>query len=137
VTYRYKSSPYASYYRKGEISFSRIVIDPNIGKYDLSFSEGIRTQIANGEYDLNNNTTWILGNQSNKFGYVFNLEKSCSVANNALGVTPEIFDYIYSAFKDKKQFALFVEDYAYIDDVKFELLEKNFDSLSDHESHLS
>ncbi len=137
ITYRYKSSPHSSYYRKGEISFNKIVIDPNIGEYDLSFPEGIRVQLATGDYDRSNNTTWIVDNQSYNFGYRFNLVKACSVSDEALGVTPEVFNHIYSAYKNKKQFALFVEDYAYIDDVKLELLENNFDSLSCYQASVS
>ena len=137
ITYRYKTSPYSSYYRKGEISFNKIVIDPNIGEYDLSFPEGIRMQLLTGEYDRSNNTTWISDNQSYKFGYNFNLNSLCSVSDEALGVSPEVFDYIYSAFKDKKQFALFVEDYAYIDEVKLSLLENNFDSLSCYQASVT
>lgn len=130
VAYLIKSSPYSTYYSKKEVMFNKIVVDPNIGDYDLSFSEGLKNQISKGVIDEIKNTTWINDKNSYTFGYRFNLEKSLSVSDEALGVSQEVFDYIYSSFKNKKQFALFVEDYAFIEDIRKELAEKDFDSLS-------
>lgn len=130
ITYRIKPSPYASYYSRKESMFNKIVVDPNIGNYDLSFPRGIKNQISKGVVDKIKNTTWVNDSKSYTFGYRFNLENALSVSDEALGVSQEVFDYIYSSFKDKKQFALFVEDYAFIEDVKKELAEKDFDSLS-------
>ncbi len=131
IVYRIKNA-YSHYYSRKEVMFNKVVVDPNVGTYDLSFPRGVKNQlIAPGVLiDETNNTTLVIDSKSYNRGYKFNLETNLGVSDEALGVSQEVFDYIYSYYKDKKQFALFVEDYAYIDDVQKTLAENDFDSIS-------
>ena len=131
ITYRFKR-PYSSYYSRKDIMFNKVVVDPNIKDNDLSFSSGVRNQLSGSDVviDKNNNTTIVINNKSYNFGYKFNLNTVSTASDEALGVSQEVFDFIYENYNDKKQFALFVEDYAFIEDVKRTLAEKEFESLS-------
>lgn len=131
ITYRFKR-PYSSYYSRKDIMFNKVVVDPNIKDNDLSFSSGVRNQLSGSDVviDKINNTTIVINNKSYNFGYKFNLSTVSTASDDALGVSQEVFDFIYENYNEKKQFALFVEDYAFIEDVKKTLAEKEFESLS-------
>ena len=58
------------------------------------------------------------------------LDFSCSVAKDAIGVSKEIFYEIYNSIQPSTQFAIYIDDYAYTDDVINGLIDKEFESLS-------
>ncbi|MBQ8293683.1 MAG: ATP-binding cassette domain-containing protein [Bacilli bacterium] len=118
------------YYRKRTLSFDKVVYDPNIGSYDLSFDIGRLNAISDARIDNANNTYMVNNKVGEWHSYKFNLENALTVTDNALGVSREVFDYIYQKYQDKKQFALFVSDYAYLDEVQDDLANIGFESLS-------
>lgn len=118
------------YSRRKIMTFDKVVIDPNIGDYDLSFDEGRKNSLSRSYINSNDNTYLVNKGVGEWMSYTLNLEQTLSVSDNALGVSKEVFDYIYRHYREKEQFALFVSDYAYLEEVKDDLYERGFDSLS-------
>lgn len=112
------------------ISFDKIAIDPKIESYDLSFPATSRKSLSEAIKGSGINTTIRCDVNPIYKEYNFKLDGDCSVTSIALGVTQEIFDLIYSYYSNKKQFALFVTDYAYIEDVRLDLAKKGYDAFS-------
>ena len=112
------------------LTFDKIAIDPQIGTYDLSFPATSRKSLSEAMKSSGINTTIRCDVEPVYKNYNFKLSSDCSVTSIALGVSQEIFDLVYSYYSNKKQFALFVEDYAYIEDVRLELAKKGYDAFS-------
>lgn len=132
ITLNYKVIENGRYAYK-RLNLDEIVLDPNIGNYDCSFSETLFNDATKFIFEddlltnLNLNTNYGLKLK-------FNQTTPHNIATNALGVSEELFDKIYSLVKEKKQFAMFIEDYAYLKDVQKDLIECGFDSISCFES---
>lgn len=118
------------YYRKKFLTFDKIVLDPYIEDYDVSFDKGRSNTLREARIDKTNNIYMVHNKVGEWCSYKFNLENPLTVSDNALGVSKKVFDYIYQNYQNKKQFALFVSDYAYLDEVKEDLAMLDFDSLS-------
>lgn len=112
------------------LGFNNIAIDPNIGEYDISFDDG-DLSVVNGAYSVNaNNLSYTINNKTTTITAKYNIIQYHTICEDVLGVSKEFFIEIYNHFKEKTQFAIFVSDYAYLDEVSSRLLDKEFDSLS-------
>lgn len=117
-------------YSLRRLGYMNIAIDPNIDSYDLSFDEGDRSVLLDAAQIRDNNVELNINNKFTQKTLTYNLEKSHTICDNVIGVSKKLFDEIYDNFKDKQQFALFIDDYAYIDEVTDRLFDKDFDSIS-------
>lgn len=112
------------------LGFNNIAIDPNIDEYDISFDDG-DLSVIQGAYSVNaNNLSYTIKNNTTTITAKYKLIKHHTICDDVLGVSTEFFNEIYNHFKEKNQFAIFVSDYAYIDEVTGRLLENDFDSIS-------
>lgn len=121
-------------YKHQRLYFEEIVLDPNIGDYDCSFSKSLFTEAKNYIFTSGINSNFSLGYHSYDLQFKFNQNNAHDVSTNSLGVSLDLFDMIYSFVKEKRQFAVFIEDYAYLKDVQKDLIDKGYDSISCFES---
>lgn len=121
-------------YKHQRLYMEEIVLDPNIGDYNCSFSEALFNDAKKYIFADDYNTNLSLGYYSYDLKFKFNQAAPHNVSTNSLGVSEEVFDMIYSLVKEKKQFAIFIEDYAYLNDVQKDLIDKGYDSISCFES---
>ncbi len=121
-------------YKHQRLYIEEIILDPNIGNYDCSFSKALFNDAKSFIFADGINSNLSLGYYSYDLKFKFNQTSYHDNATNALGVSEYVFDMIYGLVKDKKQFAVFIEDYAYLNDVQKALVEQGYDSLSCFES---
>lgn len=121
-------------YSQRKVYFSEIAIDPNIGEYDISFSEALLNDAKKYIFSSSNNTSFGYQYHTSHYAFNYNQVSGHDISPNALGLSIETFDKLYSIFGERKQFALFIEDYAYINEVQKDLVELEFDSISCFES---
>lgn len=134
ITVNYQVKGAGGAYKHQRFHFDEIVLDPNIGEYDCSFSKALFNDACSYLFSSGTNSNLSFGYYSYDLKLKFNQENCHNIHNNALGVSEDLFDVIYSFVKEKKQFAVFIEDYAYYNDVKKDLLDNGYDSLSCFES---
>lgn len=126
----YIKVPYRSAYgaRENILTFKKIVVDPNIGEYDISFGseqlESLKKSI------IASTRNFYIGDLQQWENYNFNMNSAQTVCSEAVGVSKEVFDKIYALYKEDYQFAIFIEDFAYIDEVQDHLVDKGFTSIS-------
>ncbi len=135
VGYRENNSKY--YTRWKNLVFSKVTIDPTLTGREVSFGESQKNILEKSEY-----TNTIAYKLSNEYVYnecSFNLNKVLSVSSteDAIGLSKEMFEEFYALFKDKTQFAIFISDYAYTNDVQKALIGLNFDSISCYNSSVT
>lgn len=133
ICLNYKQKVNDRYVQK-KLYFSEIAIDPNIGEYDVSFSEALITDAKKYIFSSSNNTSFGYQYHTSHYAFNYNQVSGHDISPNALGLSVETFDKLYSIFGERRQFALFIEDYAYINDVQKDLVELEFDSISCFES---
>lgn len=133
ICLNYKQKVNDRYVQK-KLYFSEIAIDPNIGEYDVSFSKALITDAKKYVFNSSNNASFSYGYYNNLYGFNYNQVSGHDISPNALGLSVETFDKLYNLFGERRQFALFIEDYAYINDVQKDLVELEFDSISCFES---
>lgn len=133
ICLNYKQKVNDRYVQK-KLYFSEIAIDPNIGEYDVSFSEALITDAKKYIFSSSNNTSFGYQYHTSHYAFNYNQVSGHDISPNALGLSIETFDKLYKLFGERKQFALFIEDYAYINEVQKDLVELEFDSISCFES---
>ena len=121
-------------YSQRKLYFSEIAIDPNIGEYDISFSEALLNDAKKYIFSSSNNTSFGYQYHTSHYAFNYNQVSGHDISPNALGLSIETFDKLYKLFGERRQFALFIEDYAYINEVQKDLVELEFDSISCFES---
>lgn len=122
---------------EGEIStrylnLNSIAIDYSLESNKLSLSEENAKSISfikkgttpKTTLRLYKNVKYIYNDVSHQSPY------SSKLNNLTLGVSKELFDEVYKNYKNKTQFAIFIDDYAYTDEVTYELAKLNFESIS-------
>lgn len=119
------------------INFSKIVIDPFLGEYDISVPLNTIQALGKAIPSDENNVTIRYGNYAMYERFNIKMSEALTVASDAVGISQELFNKIYSEFSSKKQFAIFVSDYAYVDDVKAKLSKKGYEGLSCFEAAVS
>ena len=113
------------------LTYNRIAVDPKIDKFDLSFPANDLNILWNANYFPHENV--YLSTKYHKQYYYnqeLNLIYSHKIADGVLGVSEELFNHLYNMIPASCQFALFIEDYAYIDEVQSELAKLGFESIS-------
>lgn len=115
--------------------FNKIVIDPNIGDYDISFGQPTLNTLKQCPIIIEKNNVTILKQGESEvngqaLSYKMNLENALSVSKDAIGLSKENFEEIYAEIKDKTQFAVYIEDYAYTTDVRNELKSLEYEAIS-------
>ncbi len=124
--YKYSYSPMA-YQRT--LNFNKIVIDPNLEGISMSFPKTQKESLLRGFFQDNNGDFRIDENRT-AGDYDVDFSTDLEVTDIAMGVSRELFFQIYETRKNSNQFAVFIEDYAYTDEVRAGLAEKGFDTLS-------
>lgn len=131
ATFYYDEYRYSRYNQRNLV-FNRIVIDPELEGYQMSFPKVQKTVLSFSEIRLRNSNNLFFNNTDNKDWYTIecNLNKVLKVSDAAIGMSYEAFNSFYNYFKNRTQFAVFIDDYAYTDDVIKELNSIGFDALS-------
>ena len=127
---------YYQYHRYVEkfINFNFVVIDPSLGKNEMSFPL-TQMQVLNAGYPnvklkeaKSASYTSLRGREF--FAFDYNFDKDLKVHEDAIGLSYDAFEEIYKYYKNRKQFAVFIDDYAYTDDVIESLSIEGFNALS-------
>ena len=112
ICLNYKQKVNDRYVQK-KLYFNEIAIDPNIGEYDVSFSKALITDAKKYVFNSSNNASFSYGYYNNLYGFNYNQVSGHDISPNALGLSVETFDKLYNLFGERRQFALFIEDYAF------------------------
>lgn len=115
--------------RVQHVTFNKIVVVPNMSN-DLGFPEGIMNTLKNAKYFPNEFVYFSTKYFKQYYNMSLNLETPQKISDDALGVSEEVFDMIYDTLPISKQFVVYIDDYAYIDEVQMELSELGFESIS-------
>lgn len=125
---------YYEYYRYNEkmLTYPRIAIDPTLKGDEISFDidqfEGLRSEQV--RLKESNNGLFAAGKDREYHTLKFNLSSPLTVCDATLGVSYELFEKIYSYYTDRTQFAVFIDDFAYTEDVIEDLSLLGFQALS-------
>ena len=112
-------------------NFDKVVVDPKLGKYDMSFSKIVTASLLKSTERKEENTIIRYGDETIRGNMDFKISGGhLEVTDSAVGINAELFEQIYSEFKDKKQFAIFITDYAYLDEVKLSLSKLGYEGFS-------
>lgn len=127
---------YYQYHRYVEkfINFNFVVIDPSLGKNEMSFPL-TQMQVLNAGYpDVKlkeaKSASYTSSRGREFFAFNYNFDKYLKVHEDAIGLSYDAFEEIYKYYKNRKQFAVFIDDYAYTDDVIESLSIEGFNALS-------
>ena len=131
ATFYYDEYRYSRYNQKSLV-FNRIVIDPQLEGYQMSFPKVQRTSLSYGQIRLRTNNNLFFNNSDNKDWYTIecNLNKESVVSDAAIGLSYSAFETFYNYYRNRTQFAVFIDDYAYTDDVIKDLSLQGFQALS-------
>ena len=132
LDYRYNEIYYGRIFRERKISFSNIVIDPYISGNTISLPATARKLVSEGApiSGIEEHLKVSINNSLYNYRVEAETTKALTVSNNAMGLSKDVFEYVWNASKKKTQFALFITDYAYVDDVRNELAKKGYESVS-------
>lgn len=119
--------------------FNKIAVDPTL--------DGIKLQVSNWRRNL------LLNSPENKypekalkirhnyvdsyFDFELDLSKAQTICDDALVFSLEAFEIIFEKYNKNNQFAVFIEDYSYTDDVIRSLAKEEFISISCFKSSVS
>lgn len=106
-----------------------VVIDPSLKENELAIGKDLSPYLKFNKRTGNNLYVSVLG-YNFSFNLDFNKEYTMKISDNTVGVSRKVFDEIYSIFKDRKQFAAYIDDYANTDDVINELNENQLIAIS-------
>lgn len=128
LKYSYK---YSGSLRKN-LNYSKVLIDPTIGSYDISFPQRILNNLNYPDEYINytNNFLYTVNGDSYRKTYKVNRSNPQLICDDAIGLSEEVFYEIYNQYVDNKQFAIFINDYSKTDDVIEALSKEGFVSLS-------
>lgn len=131
---RYRNKNMGQFSEIRSIESLKISIDPSLRENEVSVPENMIALLKDDEKLILENNNLSFKNISEDFKceltVKLNLSKANSVSKDAIGVSVDVFNQIYDTLAPSKQFAIFVEDYAYTDDVIDNLIDKEFESLS-------
>ena len=131
---RYRSKNMGQFSEIRSIESLKISIDPSLRENEVSVPENMIALLKDDEKVILENNNLSFKNISEDFKceltVKLNLSKANGVSKDAIGVSVDVFNQIYDTLVPSKQFAIFVEDYAYTDDVIDNLIDKEFESLS-------
>lgn len=112
-------------------SFSEILINPTLKDYDICVNSSLADSLKyNTIIDFENNVALSIGGYTEITTLKFSLNDYIDGNSKTIGVSKELFDKIYSNFENKTQFAIFADDYAYIDDINNSLAKLGYETLS-------
>ena len=112
------------------LNFTDIVIDYNLNDYEVNFNETASKNLDVDRIDQNPNLQVKIADLYEEYVCPLRLDIPHKNTTATIGVSKKLFDETYSSFKDKTQFAIFIDDYAYTNDVADALSQKGYDSLS-------
>ncbi len=132
-------SVYYDYYQynrfvEKSLNFSFVVIDPSLQKKQMSFplAQLQVLNVNNSGVRLKQNDSLLYSSSRSReyFTFEYNFDNDLKVIDSALGLSYEAFEEIYKYYKDRTQFAVFIDDYAFTDDVIESLNLEGFEALS-------
>lgn len=136
---------YRTNYKNNRLEANYIYLDPSLTGHMISLPDTKYKDIL-AEYRKYSifNELYVIGKLFNKnvsfqTEYQFDLNESSKHSNFAIGLSKDLFDEILTTQKQVgyKQFALFLDDYAYTDDVMNALSKNDFVSLSCYRASLT
>lgn len=128
------SIPYAyrdRYWRTGTISLNDIVIDYSVKGYDLVFPKA-QYDILRELDQLAPTTNYIIRKGYDVYSQhmpTLNTTRESTIGGLAVAVSEEIFNEVYDNI-ERTQFAIYISDYAYTDDVISKLADNGFETIS-------
>lgn len=108
---------------------NKIVVDPELKDKDISFSEEMVSSAKDYVFQ-ENNAKFSYSNYTFLETYSYEQTRGHSISSNAIGVSQDVFNKMYQFFMEKNQFVVFIDDYAYVSDVKNKLSDLGFDAIS-------
>lgn len=135
ITYKYER--YTNYYQTRTVNFSTIIVDPSLTGKSMSFTTNSINAMSNGIFNYYNTLFYTPDGKQELRKYDFNLVESMKMANVGVGVSQEVFDELYDYYKNKSQFVIFIDDYMNVDEVRDELIELGYDSISCYRASLT
>ncbi|MCI6716971.1 MAG: ATP-binding cassette domain-containing protein [Bacilli bacterium] len=122
------------------INYNYIMIDYNLTGNEISLSptyyDGYTTIKNNPDVTLKetNQLNLSIDGINKTYSVIINTETKFESFDEGLGVSPTLFNQIYNELVDKKQFAVYIDDYAYTDEVINALSKSDLQAISCYRS---
>ena len=123
ITLRYEDP---KHWGQESLSFYKAFIDPTLTDKDVIFDEGRKTSLMGKQVD-----NQLYFNTDKSWNYCeIELNKHTIVSDLGIGLSSDFFNQLYNSVKEYNQFVVFISDYAFTEDVRRDLAELGFDSIS-------
>ena len=118
--------------------FTKLAVDPTLEGVQVCVSEAIRNALSHHEVEIPDNYLKIRCNYIDKYyNFPLNLKVKQDICEEAIVFSIEAFNQLYKDYNSDTQFAVFIDDYSYTDDVMRRLSEEGFVSISCFRSSVS
>lgn len=139
LRYKYEYETNFSHKRTALIDYKYIMIDYQLQGKHISLSERYYdTYLTNknsSDFFLEDNQLSLnIGKENETYETKIIDQHKFKAFENALGVSPELFNEIYQTILEKRQFAVYIDDYAYTDDVIKALSSNDLQAISCYRS---
>ena len=112
-------------------SFYEVIVVNDLNGYDLCVNESMALEFKYSEQlYFDDNVAISIGGYTEIATLRLSLDQHIDGNSKTIGMSKELFDRIYSNFNNKTQFAIFAEDYAYIDDINDKLAKLGYETIS-------
>lgn len=134
ITYRIQKY---HYFNTKNIQFSYVAIDERLVGNQISFDSETYYMLLDA-YDYSTSVNFFIDNQNivKEMAFVMDKDKLYEGPSISIGVSREFFNELYNEYNKNNQFAIYLKDLAYFDDVSMKLSNKDYQSLSCYKASL-
>ena len=134
ITYRIQKY---HYFNTKNIQFSYVAIDDRLVGNQISFDSETYYMLLDA-YDYSTSVNFYIDNQNivKEMAFVMDKDKLYEGPSISIGVSREFFNELYNEYNKNNQFAIYLKDLAYFDDVSMKLSNKDYQSLSCYKASL-
>lgn len=137
IRINYREKRY-NYFNTKNVQFSYVAIDDRLQGNQISF-DSETYYILKESYDYSSNVNFFIDNQNKiqSMSFIMSQDKLFEGPEIAIGISREFFNELYNEFSKNNQFAIYLSDLAYFDDVSTKLMNKDYLTLSCFKASLS
>lgn len=130
IRFNYTYKEYGRIDRSTFFTFDKIVMVDDINLNEFRFTQLALNQMKDNKIKNVDNTIVTFKDHTYSQKSIYSTTDPLKIADNAIGVSKDFFDMVYNQYEHYEQAALFITDYAYIDEVMDYLYEEGYDVIS-------